>query len=269
MAQTMTTSNAQNETVAENAPSSPDAQTHFGFRQVAASDKRGLVGEVFSSVADNYDVMNDLMSMGIHRLWKRHFALISGIRPGDRVLDLAGGTGDIAALLHDRVGPEGHIVLSDINPEMLAVGYDRMLDEGKVDRISCCLADAQYLPFADNSFNAVTMAFGLRNVTDKQMALDSIHRVLKPGGRALVLEFSTLTLPAIRPLYDWYSFSILPRLGRWIADDEEAYRYLAESIRQHPEQQVLADMFDQSGFVQTRFRNLSFGLVAIHSGVKA
>ncbi len=244
-------------------------KTHFGFSEVDARDKSGLVGEVFSSVADNYDTMNDLMSMGIHRLWKRHFALISGVRPGDRVLDLAGGTGDVADLLYDRVGSNGQIVLSDINPEMLANGHDRMLDEGRVDRISCCLADAQYLPFADNSFNAVTMAFGLRNVTDKQMALDSIYRVLKPGGRALVLEFSKLTLPAIQPVYDWYSFSVLPRLGRWIANDEDAYRYLAESIRQHPDQDTLAAMFAQSGFVQTRFRNLSFGLVAIHSGVKA
>ncbi len=250
-------------------PKTPDELTHFGFSDVPVAEKAGLVGEVFTSVAGNYDIMNDMMSLGVHRLWKRHFCHISGIRPGDHVLDLAGGTGDIAALLYDRVGPEGHIVLSDINPAMLSHGRDRMLDEGRIDRIECCIADAQYLPFERNSFDAVTMAFGLRNVTDKQMALESIFRVLKPGGRVLVLEFSTLTAREARPLYDWYSFEILPRLGRWIADDEEAYRYLAESIRKHPDQESLRLMMDEAGFVQTRYRNLFLGMVAIHSGVKA
>jgi demethylmenaquinone methyltransferase/2-methoxy-6-polyprenyl-1,4-benzoquinol methylase len=201
--------------------------THFGFRQVPTGEKAKMVGEVFTSVADRYDLMNDLMSMGVHRLWKRHFVQSSGIRPGDQVLDLAGGTGDITALMNKRVGPEGRIILADINGAMLENGRDRLLDEGFSGNVGYAQVNAESLPFASNTFNAVTMAFGLRNVTEKQAALDSIFRVLKPGGRVLVLEFSRLKADALRPLYDWYSFKVLPRLGAFVADDADSYQYLA------------------------------------------
>lgn len=242
--------------------------THFGFRQVPATDKARLVGEVFTSVADRYDLMNDLMSMGVHRLWKRHFVQSSGVRPGDQVLDLAGGTGDITALMNKRVGPRGRIVLADINGAMLDNGRDRLLDEGVTENVAYAQVNAEALPFASNTFNLVTMAFGLRNVTQKQTALDSIFRVLKPGGRVLVLEFSRLQASALRPIYDWYSFKVLPRIGALVANDADSYQYLAESIRKHPDQQTLEAMLQQSGFEQCRYRNLSAGLVAIHSGVK-
>lgn len=242
--------------------------THFGYREVAVADKEQLVGEVFTSVADSYDVMNDLMSLGVHRFWKRHFTATSLVRPGASVLDLAGGTGDIAKLLYERVGPTGKIVLADINSAMLQVGRDRLLDAGKHRNVEIAQVNAEALPFAANSFDLVTMAFGLRNVTDKQAALDSIHRVLKPGGRVLVLEFSQVQLNALKPIYDIYSFSVLPRLGRWVADDEESYRYLAESIRKHPDQLTLQAMMEQAGFAHCHFRNLSAGICAIHSGAK-
>ncbi len=242
--------------------------THFGYQDVPIADKQKLVGEVFTSVADNYDIMNDLMSMGIHRFWKRHFTATSLVRPGAQVLDLAGGTGDIASLLHSRIGEAGRIVLADINAAMLKVGRDRMLDQGMYRNVEIVQVNAEALPFADNTFDLVTMAFGLRNVTDKQAALDSIHRVLKPGGRALVLEFSQVQLKALRPVYDLYSFSVLPRLGRWVANDEESYRYLAESIRKHPDQLTLQAMMEQAGFEHCHFRNLSAGICAIHSGAK-
>ena len=242
--------------------------THFGFRQVPMTDKARLVGEVFTSVADRYDLMNDLMSLGVHRLWKRHFVQSSGVRPGDQVLDLAGGTGDITALMNKRVGRQGRIVLADINAAMLENGRDRLLDEGVTGNVAFTQVNAETLPFASNTFNLVTMAFGLRNVTDKQAALDSIFRVLKPGGRVLILEFSRLQTDALRPVYDWYSFKVLPRIGALVTNNADSYQYLAESIRKHPDQQTLKTMMAQSNFEQCHYRNLNGGLVAIHSGVK-
>jgi demethylmenaquinone methyltransferase/2-methoxy-6-polyprenyl-1,4-benzoquinol methylase len=242
--------------------------THFGYREVPEADKARLVGDVFSSVARRYDVMNDLMSFGIHRLWKRWFVATSGVRPGDRVLDLAGGTGDIAALLLPKVGREGSVVVGDINGDMLRVGRDRLLDRGLLQGLSWSRMDAEALPFADRSFDCVTMAFGLRNVTRKERALAEMHRVLKVGGRALVLEFSSLRVRALQPLYDLHSFHVLPRIGRLVAGDEESYRYLAESIRRHPDQATLAAMMEASGFDRVDVRNLSAGIVAIHRGYR-
>lgn len=251
-------------------PRSPklDSTTHFGFRDVPVDDKRKLVGEVFSSVAGRYDLMNDLMSLGIHRLWKRYFVATSGVRRGDRVLDLAGGTGDIAALLHPRVGEDGEIVVGDINPDMLSVGRDRLTDRGLVRGLSFMQMDAEALPFPDASFDLVTIAFGLRNVTDKQQALNEMHRVLKIGGRALVLEFSEVKPAWFRPIYDFHSFKVLPRLGKLFAGDGESYQYLAESIRQHPPQDELRAMMEASGFSRCGYRNLSGGICAIHSGYR-
>lgn len=243
--------------------------THFGYREVPVEEKSRLVREVFDSVATRYDIMNDLMSMGVHRLWKREFVASSGIRPGDHVLDIAGGTGDIAALLSRRVGANGRVVLTDINPSMLEVGRERLEDRGLVGRIEYSLANAEELPFRDAEFDAVTIAFGLRNVTDKARALGEMHRVLRPGGRALILEFSRVRSEALGKFYDLYSFGVLPALGRFVASDEESYRYLAESIRQHPPQEELAQMMRDAGFEQVRFRNLTGGVVAIHSGLHA
>ena len=240
--------------------------THFGYRDVAVEDKTGLVHDVFESVAGKYDLMNDLMSLGIHRLWKRHFIAISNIQAGQRVLDLAGGTGDIAALVSKRVGALGSVVLSDINAAMLAVGRRRMEDRGRVGNIEYCLANAEKLPFADAEFDAVTIAFGLRNVTDQAAALKEMLRVLKPGGRAMILEFSTVEFDVLRKIYDGYSFGILPRLGKLVAGDEDSYRYLAESIRKHPGQDELADMMVDAGFSNVTYRNLTGGIIAIHSG---
>ena len=251
--------------MAQNKP----ATTHFGFREVDAAEKTSLVGGVFSSVARRYDVMNDLMSFGIHRLWKRDFVANSGIRLGDRVLDLAGGTGDITALLSKRVGEKGRVVLSDINPDMLTVGRQRLEDRGICGNVEYGLVNAEQLPFADGSFDAVTIAFGLRNVTDKQTALEEMFRVLRPGGKALILEFSAVREEHLKKAYDIYSFTVLPVLGRLIANDADSYRYLAESIRRHPAQDELADMMQQAGFSQVRFRDLSAGVVAIHSGLHA
>lgn len=244
-----------------------DKTTHFGFKDVPLPDKQRLVDGVFTSVASRYDLMNDLMSLGIHRLWKRHFVATAGIRPRDRILDLAGGTGDISALMAPRLDDEGQIVLADINAAMLARGRDRLLDEGVGRRVRCAQVNAEALPFADASFDLVTMAFGLRNVTDKPAALASIRRVLRPGGRLLVLEFSQLRPRALRPLYDWYSFSVLPALGARVAGDPESYQYLAESIRKHPDQEGLQAMMAEAGFARCRYRNLAAGVVAIHSGL--
>jgi demethylmenaquinone methyltransferase/2-methoxy-6-polyprenyl-1,4-benzoquinol methylase len=244
-----------------------DKTTHFGFRDVPLTDKARHVREVFDSVADRYDLMNDLMSLGIHRLWKRFTIGMADLKPGQRVLDLAGGTGDLTRMMAPRVGREGLVVLSDINAAMLGNGRSRLLDKGISGNVDFAQANAEHLPFRDASFDLVTMAFGLRNVTDKQQALNSISRVLRPGGRLLVLEFSR-PAAALRPAYDFYSFSILPKLGRLVANDEASYRYLAESIRMHPDQQTLRDMMQQAGFENCDYHNLTGGIVAIHRGYK-
>ncbi|GAB2626597.1 bifunctional demethylmenaquinone methyltransferase/2-methoxy-6-polyprenyl-1,4-benzoquinol methylase UbiE [Novilysobacter erysipheiresistens] len=242
--------------------------THFGFRDVPTGDKQKLVGQVFSSVAGNYDLMNDLMSMGVHRVWKRYFVATAQVRRGDRVLDLAGGTGDIALLLRNRVGDSGSIVLGDINGDMLRVGRDRMVDKGRVAGFEYVQMNAEKLPFPDASFDLVTIAFGLRNVTDKDAALREMHRVLKVGGQARVLEFSAVTADWFKPLYDFHSFKVLPRLGKLFANDAHSYQYLAESIRKHPPQDELKTMMDEAGFARCDYRNLSGGIVAIHTGYK-
>ncbi|MGB5439519.1 MAG: bifunctional demethylmenaquinone methyltransferase/2-methoxy-6-polyprenyl-1,4-benzoquinol methylase UbiE [Gammaproteobacteria bacterium] len=244
-----------------------DKTTHFGFRDVPVKDKAGHVREVFDSVADNYDLMNDLMSFGIHRLWKRYAVNMAGLRPGQRVLDLAGGTGDLTRLIASRVGSSGHVVLSDINAAMLANGRSRLIDHGVIGNVSFVLANAEQLPFCDNHFDLITIAFGLRNVTDKQRALDSMFHTLRPGGRLLVLEFSK-PASVVKPAYDFYSFSVLPKLGRLVARDEDSYRYLAESIRMHPDQATLQGMMEQAGFENCDYHNLSGGIVALHSGYR-
>lgn len=243
--------------------------THFGYQEVAVQEKAGLVREVFDSVAGSYDLMNDLMSLGVHRIWKRDFAANSGVGLGDRVLDLAGGTGDIAALLSKRVGANGRVVLSDINEAMLNVGRQRLEDQGIVGNVSYAIANAEHLPFDSGEFDAVTIAFGLRNVTDKDAALREMYRVLRPGGKALILEFSKVQPEPLKAIYDAWSFGALPILGKLIANDEDSYRYLAESIRQHPPQEELVQMMEDAGFDQARYRNLTGGIVAIHSGVHA
>lgn len=243
--------------------------THFGYRDVPVEEKASLVRNVFDSVAGNYDLMNDLMSLGVHRAWKQEFAARSGVLAGDCVLDLAGGTGDIAALMSKRVGATGHVVLTDINQSMLAVGRGRLEDRGMVSNISHALVDAEHLPFGDQCFDAVTIAFGLRNVTDKDQALREMFRVLRPGGRALILEFSAVEAEPLKKLYDSWSFGVLPILGKLVANDEESYRYLAESIRKHPPQEELAEMMRLAGFSEVAFRNLTGGIVAIHSGMRA
>lgn len=245
-----------------------DKTTHFGYREVPVGEKTGLVREVFESVAGNYDLMNDLMSLGVHRAWKQDFAAYSGVQAGDRVLDLAGGTGDIAALMSKRVGGRGRVVLTDINAAMLDVGRRRLDDKGIVSNVDYALVNAEQLPFGDKEFDAVTIAFGLRNVTDKDAALREMRRVLKPGGRALILEFSEVQPEPLKKLYDTWSFNVLPVLGRLVANDEDSYRYLAESIRKHPPQEELAEMMREAGFSQVNYRNLTGGIVAIHSGVR-
>ena len=244
-------------------------KTHFGYRDVPAAEKAKLVDGVFTSVASKYDVMNDLMSLGIHRLWKRHFVATSGVRAGDTVLDLAGGTGDIAIAMARAVGAKGLVLLTDFNAAMLREGRDRLIDEGVVGNVACCQVDAQAIPLPDRCVDLVTIAFGLRNVTDKDAALREMHRVLRPGGRALVLEFSQVTAAPLRPLYDLYSFQVLPRLGALVARDAGSYQYLAESIRKHPDQDTLKGMMEAAGFARCSYRNLSAGIVAIHSGYKA
>jgi demethylmenaquinone methyltransferase/2-methoxy-6-polyprenyl-1,4-benzoquinol methylase len=250
-----------------NNPSS-ESNTHFGYREVPTGEKQKLVSEVFSSVANNYDLMNDLMSLGIHRVWKRYFVATAQVRKGDRVLDLAGGTGDIAALLRDKVGTSGEVILGDINAGMLNVGRDRMTDRGLVGGFEYVQCNAEKLPFPDDSFDLVTIAFGLRNVTDKDAALREMLRVLKVGGQARVLEFSQVKADWFKPIYDFHSFNILPRLGKLFARDADSYQYLAESIRQHPPQETLKAMMQAAGFERCDFRNLNAGIVAIHTGYK-
>lgn len=245
-----------------------DNTTHFGFQSVAWDEKEKKVGAVFQSVAKNYDLMNDLMSFGVHRLWKFFTIELSRVRPGQRVLDLAGGSGDLTRLLCQKVGHTGQVVLADINDAMLAVGRNRLLDEGLHDTVNYVQANAQCLPFKDNLFHCITMAFGLRNVTDKAEALQSMFRVCKPGGKLMVLEFSTPTLPGLKPAYDWYSFNILPKVGEWFAGDATSYQYLAESIRMHPTQDELKSMIEQAGFEDCQYHNLSGGIVALHIAYK-
>ncbi len=245
-----------------------EEKTHFGYQNVDAAAKVGLVGEVFDSVAAKYDVMNDLMSFGVHRLWKRFTVSQAAVRPGQVVLDLAGGTGDLAAKFSARVGSKGLVVLADINNAMLSTGRDRLIDQGLLNNIDYAQANAEYLPFADDSFDVITMAFGLRNVTDKDRALASMHRVLKPGGKLLVLEFSKPVLPLLSKAYDAYSFSALPLMGKLVANDADSYRYLAESIRMHPDQDTLEGMMVNAGFGKTSYHNLTGGVVALHKGYK-
>jgi len=247
---------------------SSDRTVDFGFEKVAIPEKAERVRAVFESVAGKYDVMNDLMSFGVHRLWKRFTLSLTGLRPGQQALDVAGGTGDLALGLLRQVGKDGRVVLSDINPRMLEVGRDRLLDAGHVGNVECLVADAERLPFADNSFDCITIGFGLRNVTDKAAALSSMYRVLKPGGQLLVLEFSTPVAKGLKPLYDAYSFNVLPLLGRLVAEDSASYRYLAESIRMHPNQETLLEMLQTAGFAQARYHNLTGGIVALHRGYK-
>ena len=242
--------------------------THFGFREVARDAKAGLVADVFHSVASRYDLMNDLMSGGIHRLWKRFTIEFSGVRKGNSVLDIAGGTGDLAGRFSQLVGREGQVVLADINDSMLRVGRDKLLDRGIQGNIEFVQADAQALPFPDDSFDCVTIAFGLRNVTDMPLALRSMLRVLKPGGRLLVLEFSRPQNELLSKAYDSYSFHVLPLMGRLVAGDSDSYQYLAESIRKHPDQETLRDMMEDAGFCQCEYHNMTGGIVALHRGLK-
>lgn len=241
------------------------AQTHFGFRTVDEREKAQRVRSVFDSVAPNYDLMNDLMSAGLHRVWKRYTLTVAQAQPGFQVLDIAGGTGDLSLGFSRQVGPTGLVVHTDINEAMLREGRDRLLNEGVV--LPSMVCDAEKLPFADGSFDIVSVAFGLRNMTHKDRALAEMHRVLRPGGKLLVLEFSRVAKP-LEKAYDWYSFSVLPRLGRWVAGDADSYRYLAESIRMHPGQEELRQMMKQAGFGHVDVHNLTGGVVALHLGIK-
>jgi demethylmenaquinone methyltransferase/2-methoxy-6-polyprenyl-1,4-benzoquinol methylase len=248
--------------------SDKESTTHFGYQTVPTEQKAKKVAEVFHSVAARYDLMNDLMSMGVHRLWKRYTIEMAGVRSGHKVLDIAGGTGDLARAFSKRVGPTGHVILSDINASMLGVGRDKLIDAGLAQNLDFVQANAECLPFADNSFDLLTIAFGLRNVTNKDSALRSMFRVLKPGGRLLVLEFSKPVIEPLSKAYDAYSFSILPALGQLITQDADSYRYLAESIRMHPDQETLKSMMDSAGFERTDYHNLTGGIVALHRGFK-
>jgi demethylmenaquinone methyltransferase / 2-methoxy-6-polyprenyl-1,4-benzoquinol methylase len=246
----------------------PPGSTDFGFQQVPWRDKARRVRAVFDSVASRYDLMNDLMSAGAHRLWKQFALSLTGLRSGDQALDIAGGTGDLAAGLARQVGKSGLVVLADINASMLQHGRDRLIDRGLVGNLQYVQANAEQLPFADGSFDVVTIGFGLRNVTDKAAALAAMRRALKPGGQLLVLEFSKPILPALGRLYDAYSFNLLPWLGRAVAGDAESYRYLAESIRRHPDQEGLLELMKTAGLESCRYHNLSGGIVAVHRGYR-
>jgi demethylmenaquinone methyltransferase/2-methoxy-6-polyprenyl-1,4-benzoquinol methylase len=242
--------------------------THFGYKDVPTEEKQAMVADVFHSVAAKYDVMNDLMSFGVHRLWKRFTIDMSGVRPGNKVLDLAGGTGDLTKKFSKIVGPSGKVVLADINSSMLEVGRERLTNQGYVGNIEYVQANAQYLPFEDNTFDVITIAFGLRNVTDKDEALRSMFRVLKPGGRLLVLEFSQTNNPLLKKAYDLYSFTALPFMGKLVTNDSESYKYLAESIRMHPDQETLKGMMQDAGFNRVSYHNMTGGMVALHRGIK-
>lgn len=242
--------------------------THFGYRDVPINEKAQLVGDVFRSVAPNYDLMNDLMSFGLHRLWKRFTIAEAAVRPGQFVLDVASGTGDLAKVFAKKVGKLGKVVMTDINDAMLQVGRDRLIDAGILGNVECVQADAENLPFADDYFDCITIAFGLRNVTNKLNALRSMYRVLKPGGKCLILEFSRPTVPAFKKLYDLYSFNVIPKIGEMVAKDRESYQYLVESIRMHPDQDVLKNLMIEAGFAEVDYFNLSGGIVALHKGYK-
>ncbi len=242
--------------------------THFGYQEIPTAEKTRRVGQVFSSVAGRYDLMNDLMSFGIHRLWKRFTLSQTGLKAGQSALDVAGGTGDLARGLARQVGKTGRVVLADINADMLELGRRRLVDAGVAGNVEFLQADAENLPLPDRSFNCITIGFGLRNVTRKEAALASMYRVLKPGGRLLILEFSRPTPPVLKPLYDFYSFQLLPRLGRLVTGDEASYRYLAESIRVHPDQETLKSMMQAAGFERCSYFNLSGGIVALHRGYR-
>jgi demethylmenaquinone methyltransferase/2-methoxy-6-polyprenyl-1,4-benzoquinol methylase len=242
--------------------------THFGYKDVPTEEKQAMVADVFHSGAAKYDVMNDLMSFGVHRLWKRFTIDMSGVRPGNKVLDLAGGTGDLTKKFSKIVGPSGKVVLADINSSMLEVGRERLTNQGYVGNIEYVQANAQYLPFEDNTFDIITIAFGLRNVTDKDEALRSMFRVLKPGGRLLVLEFSQTNNPLLKKAYDLYSFTALPFMGKLVTNDSESYKYLAESIRMHPDQETLKGMMQDAGFNRVSYHNMTGGMVALHRGIK-
>ncbi|MCB1857459.1 MAG: bifunctional demethylmenaquinone methyltransferase/2-methoxy-6-polyprenyl-1,4-benzoquinol methylase UbiE [Gammaproteobacteria bacterium] len=245
-----------------------DDTTHFGYQRINAGDKAKRVREVFDSVASRYDLMNDLMSMGIHRLWKRIAVELAGIRPGQRVLDLASGTGDLAARFAGLAGPQGLVIMSDINAAMLQQGRDRMVDRGFLGNLAYAQINAENIPFPDQCFDCISIGFGLRNVTDKQRALQEMQRVLKPGGRVLILEFSHPRSKPFRAVYDIYSFKILPLIGKLVVNDDASYRYLAESIRMHPDQETLKEMLEQAGFELCDYHNLTGGVVAVHRGFK-
>lgn len=245
-----------------------DKTTDFGFETINAEKKAGKVSEIFSSVAKKYDLMNDLMSLGVHRLWKRYAVALCQLKPGHKVLDIAGGTGDLSNLIAPKIMPNGHIVLSDINNDMLSIGRDRMLDSGFFNSTNVVQTNAEMLSFANNSFDRIIIGFGLRNVTDKLKALQSMYRCLKPGGHLVVLEFSKPVLPLLDKVYDAYSFSILPWLGKLIANDKQSYQYLVESIRMHPSQEDLKALILEAGFDVCKYQNLSGGIVATHRGTK-
>jgi demethylmenaquinone methyltransferase/2-methoxy-6-polyprenyl-1,4-benzoquinol methylase len=247
---------------------STNKQTHFGYRDVDENDKAGLVGKVFHSVASKYDIMNDLMSLGNHRLWKAVAVRQSGLKKGDQALDIAAGTGDLCRKFADQVGPNGTVMMTDINPSMLEQGKNRMIDAGYLGNIEFGIEDAEDLSFEDNRFNCVSISFGLRNVTRIPKALKSMHRVTKPGGRLLVLEFSHAQNPLLKKFYDAYSFNVIPRIGEWVANDRESYQYLVESIRKHPDQETLKNMMLDAGFDEVRVRNMHGGIVALHIAYK-
>lgn len=245
-----------------------EEKTHFGYQAVPVREKTTRVAEVFHSVADRYDIMNDLMSGGLHRLWKRAALTQCHAKPGQLILDLASGTGDLAAILAKQVGKDGHVVLSDINDAMLARGRMRLIDQGLIANVSYVQANAEVLPFLSNYFDGITMAFGLRNVTHQDQALASMYRVLKPGGKLIILEFSRVTNPLLRKLYDLYSFNVIPQLGALVTHDRKSYEYLVESIRMHPDQETLKSMMEQAGFEDVQYHNLTAGVVALHQGYK-